>query len=399
MRILEVNKFYYLRRGAEKHLLDLMTLLQKGGHQTEVFAMQHPENLPAKFSAYFPSFVGYNTSDATVWQRMMGIGRLFWSFEARRKMRAFLLEWQPDVVHLHNIYHQLSPSILGPIKKLGIPIVMTVHDYHLISPDKDAYSASVGPSYWKFLLMKKYSLGKRLLLVLKMYWERCYRPYEAVDVFIVPSVYCKNILVQGGMQEGRITVLPHFILSTTEHSSLNNNEEGDLKKQYALYFGSLSEEKGVNVLADICGTLNIPLVLCGTATDGFVLRANPFVTVLGQQSKEDLARLIQKARCVVSASVLPETFGLIALEAIALGKPFFGLRTGAYPEIIENSKNGFLFDDTPSLEKYLAEFFAGKHAFVSEEIIRNAYQRFGEAEYAKKLEAIFCHLIAEKHRE
>lgn len=395
MRILEVNKFYYLRRGAEKHLLDLVALLRKRGHRAEVFAMCHPENLSAKFETYFPSFVGYNDSDATVWQKIRGVGRLFWSFEARRKMRGLLAEWQPDVVHLHNIYHQLSPSLLGPIKKLGIPIVMTVHDYHLISPDKDAYYASVGQSYWKFLFVKKYGFGKRSLLVLKMYWEKSRRSYEAVDALIVPSAYCKKILVQGGMQEEKITVLPHFILSTVQHS-LSNDGAGDAGRSYALYFGSLSDEKGVNTLADIFGALSIPLILCGTAADGFALRPNPFVTLLAQQSEDALVRLIRGARCVVSASELPETFGLIALEAIAFGKPFFGLKTGAYPEIIEDGKNGFLFDDKQALAEYLADFFIGKHAFVSYEILGNARRRFGEEEYAGKLEALFSRLIKEK---
>lgn len=395
MRILEVNKFYYLRRGAERHLLDLLALVRKRGHTAEVFAMRHPENLPARFESFFPSFVGYNDSDAALWQKIKGAGRLFWSFEARRKMRALLAKWQPDVAHLHNIYHQLSPSLLGPIQELGIPIVMTVHDYHLISPDKDAYSASVGSAYWKFLFIKKYGFGKRLLLVLKMYWEQYRRSYEAVDRYIVPSTYCKKILVQGGMLAEKITVLPHFILNTVQHSS-DSDAAGDAKRPYALYFGSLSDEKGVNGLADLFGTLGIPLVLCGTVADGFVLRSNPFVTLLGQQSEEALAGLIRGAQCVVSASALPETFGLIALEAIAFGKPFFGLKTGAYPEIIEDGRNGFLFDDIRSLGEYLTDFFSGKHAFISRQIREDAEQRFGEEAYAKKIEELFTRLIEEK---
>ena len=119
MKILEVNKFYYLRRGAERHFLDLEALLKSRGHDVAIFAMESDAVLDTKWRKYFPSYVGYNASDATLWQKIKGVGRLFWSFESCRKMKALLKDWRPDVVHLHNIYHQLSPSILGSIKRLG----------------------------------------------------------------------------------------------------------------------------------------------------------------------------------------------------------------------------------------------------------------------------------------
>lgn len=398
MRILEVNKFHYLRRGAERHMLDVVALLRKHGHEVGVFSMRHTENIPAPFEKYFPSFVGYDASDATVWERLKGAGRLFWSFEARRKMESLLEEWRPDIAHLHNIYHQLSPSILAPIRKRGIPIVMTVHDYNLVSPDKDAYYPEVGKRYWKFLFIGKYGIFKRLLLILKMYWENTLGFYRKnIDIYIAPSSYVRTILVRGGIPQEKIVVVPHFILGDRKGVSADDTGKG-LKTPYALYFGNLSDEKGTNALADVFDSSGIPLVLAGTKADGFVLRESPHIDFVGQQSKEGLDRLIRGAACVVSASRLPETFGLIALEAVASGKPFFGLETGAYSEIIRNGENGVLASDTRTLQQDIADFFAGKYTFSSQAILGDAYERFGEEKYLRDLRALFSRLAEKTKR-
>ncbi|MFZ1735789.1 MAG: glycosyltransferase, partial [Candidatus Moraniibacteriota bacterium] len=120
MKILEVNKFFYPRRGAERHFIDLIRLLEGQGHEVAVFSMEHPENLPSPYAKFFPPYVGFNSDDSTFFQRLRGITRV-WSFGNQKKMESLLTEFCPDVVHIHNIYHQLSLSILAPIKKLGIP--------------------------------------------------------------------------------------------------------------------------------------------------------------------------------------------------------------------------------------------------------------------------------------
>lgn len=380
MKILEINKFHYLRRGAERHMLDVIDLLESKGHEVAVFSMRHPANLPSKWEKFFVNQVGYNADDSTLWQKIVGIGRIFWSFEARRKIKALLREFRPGIVHLHNIYHQISPSILGPLKESGAKIIMTVHDYHLVSPDKDEYYDCIGKKYWKFLFVKKYSFFKRLILVVKMYWERMLRPYDAVDVFIAPSRFVKDVLVRGGVDEKKIAVIPHFI-SRGEKSSEPFQE---LPGKYALYFGLLSKEKGVDELVCIFDALRVPLVLAGTCESGFDLPKSEWVKYVGQQNQARLDQLIENASCIVSGSTLPETFGLIALEAIAFGKPFFGLKSGAYGEIIENGKNGFLSDDFEGLQKSLKNFFDGKISFDKELIKKQSIEEYGAENFYER---------------
>ena len=391
MRILEINKFYYERRGAERHFLDVISLFRDAGHEVAVFTMDDSRNVSDEYGAYAVSSVGYNADDSTRWERFIGAGRLFWSFEARRKLRALLDEFRPDVVHVHNAYHQLSLSFLPIIRKRKIPIIMTVHDYHLVSPDKDTYYPFVGGKYWRFLLIRKYSFPKRLLLVLKSYWERL-RGYKwMVDVYIAPSEYVKNILVQAGLRAGRIVVLPHFVLpERTEDIPVVTDHE-----PYALYLGAVSEEKNVDELISIFEWLKYPLLLVGKKD--MDIKESEYVRYVGEKTKRDLESLILGSRFVVSASRLPETFGLVTLEANVLGRPFLGYATGAFPEIIENGTNGWLAPDEESFHDMIAAFIAGERTIFSAETIREkTLLRFGPERYLGRFIPIAERLLNRK---
>jgi len=128
MKILEINKFHFVKSGADRHFLDLIKLLRSKGHEVAVFAMDHPKNEFSPWSKYFVSYVGYGEKDS-LYHKAKGVFRMFYSLEARNKVNKLLDDFKPEIVHIHNIYHQISPSILSAIKKRGIPVVMTVHDY------------------------------------------------------------------------------------------------------------------------------------------------------------------------------------------------------------------------------------------------------------------------------
>lgn len=382
MRILEVNKFYYPRRGAERHFLDLIALLESHGHEVAVFAMDDPRNVSGKYAKYAVSAVGYNRDDSTRWQRIVGIGRLFWSFEARAKMRALLDEFRPDIVHIHNAYHQLSLSFLPVIRRRGVPIMQTVHDYHLISPDKDEYHSSVGRAYWKFLFVPKYGFGKRLLLVLKSYWERLWGFRDMVDVYIAPSRFVEETLVRGGIPGSKITVIPHFISSSPAVVS-----EAEPSEPYALYFGGITEEKNIRELAAIFEKLRFRLVLAGSRR--MDIPQGPYVDSVGEKTEDELKALIAGSSFVVSASRLPETFGLIVLEANIQGKPFLGYRTGAFPELVDNDRNGWLAVNKGEFELFVTRFVKGEMRAMEPEVIRRAVlEKYGADTYLGKFSSI-----------
>jgi UDP-N-acetylglucosamine:LPS N-acetylglucosamine transferase len=123
MKILEINKYYFVKGGAEKHFFDVIDLLKSAGNEVAVFSMAHNKNRQSEWNKYFVSEVGY-TSEYSFGKKLKGIFRMFYSWEARKKINKVLDEFKPEIVHIHNIYHQLSPAILFEIKKRNIPITL-----------------------------------------------------------------------------------------------------------------------------------------------------------------------------------------------------------------------------------------------------------------------------------
>lgn len=398
MKILEVNKFFYPRRGAERHFIDLIRLLEGQGHEVAVFSMDHPENLPSPYEKFFPPYVGFNSDDSTFFQRLRGMTRV-WSFGNQKKMESLLAEFCPDVVHIHNIYHQLSPSILAPIKKRGIPIVMTVHDYHLVSPDKDYSHEDLHGKWFRFLLDTHYAFPKRIALFLKFLIERQFRLYDRfVDAYVVPSAYLAGILDRSGISQKKIVILPHFSSSlsdkniSVEEYTLPQN----MPKQngYALCLGAVSEEKGVNDIARIFNRLEFPLIVAGAKEKNFHPLKSNFVSFVGKKSKSEVRVLIENAKLVISGSRLEETFGLVALEALSYGKPFFGMNVGAYPEIVRQGRDGFLGKNINDLEYGVRQYLSGELVMdVSEELKQRIKRDFSPTHYGNRILTLFESLI------
>lgn len=132
MRILQVNKFNYIRGGAEKYFIEISKNLEELGHQVAIFSMHHPKNNPSPWEKYFVSRLSFN--EAKLRDRLITPGRILYSLEAKRKFKSLVKDFKPDIIHIHNIYHQISPSILDVAKKYQIPVVMHLHDYKLICP-------------------------------------------------------------------------------------------------------------------------------------------------------------------------------------------------------------------------------------------------------------------------
>jgi len=397
MRILEINKFNHIRGGADRHFVDLVKLLQSNGNEVAVFAMEHPENKYSEWSGYFVSRVEYEKK-TSLCNKIKAVARIFWSLEARRKISKMLDEFQPDIVHIHNIYHQISPSILGEIKKRNIPIVMTVHDWKLVCPNylltcngKFCRRCLKG-SYWHCLRNKcvKNSYAKSLVCALEMYLHRWLNVYDSnIDFYIAPSKFVKNILVRAGLSEKKIKVIHNFVCENKTPEGFHKNRDAVGTGPRALYIGKISKEKGVNELIGIFKGLPIDLILAGNKDEKFEIPNLPNIKYAGFRPSREINELIRESDFVVSASRLPETFGLIALEAVSNGKPFVGYRTGAYSEVIKDGRNGFLVNTKDEMTEKIKRVLSGggeKFDFNTE--------KFSAEKYYQRIERLFEDLTA-----
>ncbi|MDX9913218.1 MAG: glycosyltransferase [Candidatus Moranbacteria bacterium] len=398
MRILEINKYFFVKGGAERHFFDVADLLMENGHEVAFFSMQHKNNLKNKWSKYFVSTVGY-TDEHSLKEKIKGVFRMFYSFEAKNKINKILDDFKPEVVHIHNIYHQLSPAILFEIKKRNIPIIMTVHDYKLVNPNYNLfhkgkiYNRCLNGKYYQCFLDKcfKNSYIKSFLAMSEAYWHNSIlKTYKKnVDVFIVPSKFVKDIIVKRGVKEEKIKVLPHFAKSINKEKYQMENEE-----KFALCMGRISREKGVKEIVDIFRKMDgIKLYLAGSMENGFKISNVENIKHLGYLSKEELENYIQKAFLIISGSKLPETFGLVALESISQGKPFVGFNVGAYGEIIKNGENGFLVESKDEMRNVLKGILDKKIIFDKDRIKIEAQLKYDKEKYRKKIEDILREVL------
>ena len=138
--LLAVNNYYYPRGGAEVLFLEHNRLFENIGWQVVPFAMRHPKNLPTPWADYFPDEIEFGASYGVA-GRLTRASRVIYSLQARRRLRRLLDAVAPQIAHVHNVYHHLSPSFLPLLRERGIRTVMTVHDLKLACPAYTMISA------------------------------------------------------------------------------------------------------------------------------------------------------------------------------------------------------------------------------------------------------------------
>jgi len=364
MRILQVNQYYYPRGGADKYFLDLSQALEDAGHQVAVFSMQHPKNQNSVYGKYFVSRVSFNAGLGLA-NALKIPARVLYSFEAKRKFKQLVKEFKPEIIHLHNIYHHLSPSILSVAKKNKIPVVMHLHDYKLVCPNHmlftgGKYCEKCRPNKYynclKYRCIKESFFGS-LLGVFEMYFHHSIlKVYEKnISLFIAPSRFMKETCVRFGWDEKKIEVVYNPYSASFLSAPL---EAPGTSSDYLLYFGRLGREKGLETLLNALPATRERLLIAGSGEEEEKLKQKALlnslsVKFLGFKSGEELRDLILKAKAVIMPSIWAENMPLSLLEAMSLNKVVIASCFGGFPEIIKNGENGLLF--TPGDFRDLAQ--------------------------------------------
>lgn len=374
MKVLLANKFFFMNGGSEAVFFREREYLRSLGVQVVDFSMRDRRNLPSAYESYFVANRDFRGESSKI-QRLASAVSLVHSGEAVRNFSRLLESEKPDIVHCHNIYHQLTPSIIGAAKRRSIPVVLTAHDYKVVCPiyvcqrDEQVCTECVDHGFGRVVLHRcaGKSLGRSALLYLEATVQRLLGSYELLDTVLAPSDFMRDLLTRRRFPKHKVTVLRNGIDVVQTGPSW---EDGN----YILYFGRLSREKGVRTLLDAYSSVSLPhsLVIAGTGPLEAELRAEyPSVTFLGHLSGSRLDQVISAAAVVVVPSEWYENCPMSILEAMAHGKPVVGSRIGGIPELIEPEETGVLFD-------------AGNAQMLGNELVRLCFdramrQRMGEA--------------------
>jgi glycosyltransferase involved in cell wall biosynthesis len=346
--ILNVNKFHYLRGGSERYYFDLEAILSERGHRVVSFSMTHPKNRPSPQAARFVPEVSWDGRGSALRALASGVSVIH-SRAAAERIDALLDDEPIDVAHLHNIAHQLSPSILGPLRRRRIPVVQTLHDYKLICPNYRLFTEGApcercrGGRYWNAYLHRcgRGAGAGSLLLAVESGAHRAAGVYQrGVDLFLAPSRFLLEKAAAFGVPRERLRHVPYPIAVGSEQE-----EHG---AGYFLYAGRLAPEKGILTLlaaAERFRGAAIHIAGDGELRGEVAARAEglPHVTLHGHLAQDEVARLQRGALAVVVPSEWYENLPLAILEAFAAGKPAVAAAVGGIPELVRDGETGILF--------------------------------------------------------
>lgn len=401
MKILMINKFLYPRGGAETYMLKLGESLSEAGHQVQYFGMKDEKNIVGNEWGLYTSNMDFHSSSV---ERFLYPFRIIYSMEARRKVDKLIKYFHPDIIHLNNINFQITPSVIDIAAKWKIPVIQTVHDSQMICPGHLLYQTEknqlctrcVEGSKWN---CAKYrcihgSFIKSLLGTIEGLFYDCKKTYDKVDMYLCPSHFIEKILCTRKRYRGKTKVLCNFI----------EQPEGDYgeKQDYILYFGRLSEEKGISLFLEMCRRFpQVRFKIAGSGPLDEMCKGLPNAEFLGLLTGESLKKVIAQAKLVIYPSLCYENCPLSILEAVSLGTPVLSSARGGIQELICQEETGIIVPEpfnVKALEQKLNFLLENPEKLVNmaQKCRQKSQKLMNRDSYRKELEGIYHQILRNK---
>ena len=348
MRILMVNKFLYPRGGSESYMLYLAEYLKKLGHEVAFFGMYDEKNTVGNPAGLYTQNMDFHAKGLA---RFLYPFKIIYSFEAKKKIMQVIDDFKPDIVHMNNINFQLTPSIIYGVKKKGIPLVQTVHDYQMICPnhllynfDKNIPCEKCVQGAHRHCIKNKCIHGSLIKSILGVIEAKLYgvlKTYKKVDLFVCPSNFLENKLLKAkAYYQGKTKTIHNFI--DKEKFTQNDRNVED----YIVFVGRLSKEKGIENIAGAAKLLpQYNFVIAGSGPDEDMLKNIPNLKLAGFLTGDKLTELMGKAKVLLLPSVCYENCPLSILEAHCMGVPVVTMNSGGMAELVKDGVTGTLVSE------------------------------------------------------
>jgi glycosyltransferase involved in cell wall biosynthesis len=274
-----------------------------------------------------------------------------YSRRARSLAARVLADAKPDVVHVHNFFPLLTPSILDACADARLPVVHTLHNYRLLCAngkllreDAPCELCIEGTPYnaARYACYRDSRLASAAVARMLEAHRRRRTWQVKVDRYIALSPLGKSLFVRGGLPSDKIVVKPHFV---PEPAGVAASPEAS---DYALFLGELTRHKGISVLLDAWRSVPLDLHVAGDGPLAEVVRAaastNPRVHHLGYVDRRGVETELAGAAFLVFPSLLYEGFGLALIEAFAQATPVLASRLGTAVEIVQDGVTGLHFN-------------------------------------------------------
>lgn len=398
MKILIVNKFLYPNGGSETYIFNLGKELERQGHEVQYFGMEHEGRIVGNHVNAYTEVMDFHGGSKL--SKLTYPLKTINNKDAAKKIREVLDDFWPDVVHLNNFSYQLTPSIIEETVNWRndtghlCRIVFTAHDYNLICPNHQLHNPNTHENCEKclgghFINCSKGkcihgSRAKSLIGSLEAeYWNKK-GTYNYIDKIICPSEFLKQKFDTNPIFKPK-TIAIHNFIDKVEWKDVE-------KKDYVLYFGRFSEEKGTRVLIDAARKLpDIPFIFAGKGPLEDEIKAVPNITDVGFKSGEELDTLVREARFSICPSTVYENCPFSVMESQQRGTPVVGSRMGGIPELITDNVDGNLVnaEDPNALANMIKALWNNPEKVA--EYVNNCLKinRDDTSDYTKKIVKIY----------
>ena len=327
MKILLVHNYYRQPGGEDTVVGSELDMLEAYGHSVRLFSV--------------------SSSDIRkIWEKIETGWSAPYSYFSRKNLTAALYDFKPDIVHVHNFFPILTPSVFDACKTVRIPVIQTLHNYRLICPngllmrEGNVCDECITGSVYTSILHGCYRNSRlatfAVARMIDAFWKKevC---LKKVDRFIALTKFSKKIFIKAGFPEHKMAVKPNFVKKTKMF--------GTLERKGALFVGRLSEEKGISTLVSAWSRMDIPISIIG---DGPLLNytmrfSSELIRVHGRKSHDYITDRMKKAAFLIIPSVCFETFSLVIAEAFSCCLPVIASRLGAMNENVSENETGLLF--------------------------------------------------------
>ena len=349
MKVLLVNKFLYNKGGAETYTFKLGAMLSSHGHEVEYFGLENEKNIVSNSAGAYVSEMDFSKGAK---KNLTAPLRIIYCREARRKMRAVLESFKPDVVHFNNIQFHLTPSIILEVEKYrkrsgaDVKMVYTAHDYQLICPSHGLFDSDMRVcekclrgNYTHCVRTKchKNSRAKSLLATLDAYYWKHSPAYSYIDSIICPSEFLRDKLNTQARFADKTVMIHNFVEAQRKKATESDG--------YVLEFGHLSRDKGTYTLLKAAKNMpDVKFVFAGYGAAVEEIKKLPNTEYVGFVSGEELVELISRASVSVYPSEWYENCPFSVIESQIYGTPVIASRMGGIPELVREGESGLLFE-------------------------------------------------------
>lgn len=413
MKILQVNNYGYIKGGSEKVFFESIKVLKQHSYQVRAFCMNSDDNI--KSDEITSVSINKYEERRGLWETLISIKNFFYNKKVEKSFEKIIIDFMPDIIHIHIIYGRLTNAIIKVAEKYKIPIVQSVHEFRLLCPiytclngeRKICEKCATSTLNWECVknrCSKGHLLNSILVAAECKYRDWFFNHQKKISGFIMVSKFIgqKHLEYYPYIKDKCYHI--YNSVDTKAYSKFLSYDKYQ-QERYYLYFGRLSYEKGIMSLIDffkekpglklkIIGTgpllTMIQQIVCEQSLSN--------IEILGYQSGDNLYNYVAKAYFTIVPSEWYENNPLTIIESLALGTPVIGNKIGGIPEIIKDSETGYIYDyntigDFSCCMEKANSLMKSDYEEMINSCIKEAFDKFNNDNYGERLISVYNSVI------